>query len=849
MAELNINSEIKRRVSYKKKIANDYQRQKDIMDVLDNPFDGFRDDNKIQKFNINYDMLNGRLDIKLYDDPICLDIGGEKVKIDETSITHYPLTAQIGNSLYGEIVNRPFKPVVEDKGETSQTLRSKKFNDLLRELISNQIIKPIRDEVTSGYIAQLQNNPNVQMDEQQIAQLQQQVEKDVQSKTPEQIIDFMVNDFRTPVQREAQQLLDYLVRYLDIKKTRDESFRHYLATGECFIYVGDRHEEPVFEMVNPKYFTWGGSQNIEWVQDASWCRYESWLSVEDALQKYSEFLSGKTEKELKDFIEPIGGYKNVGDPRKDHVQRTLMIELSDPSNELNKKYQDVNYKTREGQTKIKSLYADIINKYGKEYGTSFTNYGIREVHFCWRDMRKMKRVTRLVNGEEKKYWFDEHYEELPEDIKVVEIWVNEVWEGTKLGSNSDALYLNIRPIPDQYSSIYNPFSAKLPYFGRKFSTFMNNSDNVAWVDLGKSWQKDFDVTMAQLKHDLKTNMGNLFFIFMELKPEGMLWQNWLNAAKDTGFLLSTLKRHGGSVDPNLLKSANLDRTASIANKIQLLEYYRNNLFQALNFNESRIGSIGQYATNNNIQQSQAASYNQTENLFETHRQVIEKALNALLNRAKTLYKNNRKRFLLFDDVSRMELEINPDNWYEESIIFVTTSADELRKVDSLKANMVNFTQNKMSLDGILGLALADTTSDVIDIMKKESRRMENMRQEEIQIQQQQLQAQLEANQRAKEMEINSRVQLEMAKLESQERRVVVSSDQFRLQNDVNQNEIADSLETARLELLVKRELENRKLDIKEKEIEQNKNVEREKMKSSEKIAEKQAQNKAKTKEK
>ena len=141
--------DFRRDVSHKKKVANDFARQKHIMDSLDLWGGDYRDWKQIDKSNINFDLFNGRLDVSLYDDPVCLNIEGEKINFELQSITHYPLISQVANSIYGEMISRPFNPIAKDIGSLSQTLVNKKWNELLREYISQSIIVPIQEEVFS----------------------------------------------------------------------------------------------------------------------------------------------------------------------------------------------------------------------------------------------------------------------------------------------------------------------------------------------------------------------------------------------------------------------------------------------------------------------------------------------------------------------------------------------------------------------------------------------------------------------------------------------------------------------------------------------------------------------------
>lgn len=808
-----IGSDIKRRVSHNKKLANNFQRQKDLMDIYDLWYGDYRDHDQLDKYNVNYDLFNGRLDVKLYEDPVCIDIDGEEVKFDFNSITHYPLISQVANAMWGEMIHRPFQPIARDIGSFSQTLRNKKWNELLRELIQSEIVLPMRDEITKMYMQQNNIQDIFQLSPEQLQQMEADIQNRLETRTPEDILDFMQNDFQTPTQRQAQQLLDYFVAHDDIKYKQNEGFKHAIITGKEIYYIGDRHKEPVFELINPKYFTWAGSQNSEWIQDGTWAKYEQWLTLEEAQQKYAEYLTRKQLREFEGYAEPIGGIKGVGDPRRDFVQNRVMYELSIEDGYLARKYDHVNYKTKDGQKDIKRLYGDIIKKYGSNYGYAFGHFGIREAHICWRDKCKMYRVTRLINGKEKHFWQREHYEPRPQDLEVREVWIDEVWEGTKLGSTgSNDLYVNIRPIPGQFKSIFNPFGTKLPYVGKAYNTHMNNARNVSIVDLGKPWQKEFDVTMAQVKHDMSTDFGNVFVMTAGLKPENWKWQDWFDVMRNGKILMSQMSKHGfGQINPDMLKSVNLSKATDIANKIQLLDYFRNNLVQAMNFNDTRMGSIGEYTTNENIQQAQSASYNQTEGYFETHRQIVEKALNMFMNRARLVYKDNEKTKFILDDISRTELEISPDFWYEEWAIEFSTSSEHIRRVEELRQQMLAFVQNGMSFDGVLALTLANTPSDIVEVMKKENKRQDQMRQEAMATQQQQIQMQIEADKADKDAERQLKLVLESAKLQSQERRTQIDVDKFRLQNDVDRNNIADTIQKALLELQSKGQIEAAKL--------------------------------------
>lgn len=824
--------EIRPRVSREKKEANNFARQIQIMDYIDVYFGDQRDPDELSRFDINYGLFNGDLDVNLYEDPICFNIEGQKVKLEHQTITHYPIISQVARAMLGELKARPFRPVAKHLGAFAQSAKNKKWNELLRELLQQEIMIPLQEEITTEYYRNQNIRDIFSLSPEEQQQMQADISKRIKARTPDEIIDFMENDYQTPTQKGAQQLLNYLVSHLNIKSLQEEGFKHAIITGREFYYIGERYDEPVLELLNPKYlkYSTGGNNNV-WVQDGDWAKYEQWFSYPQITQRHSPHFNKMHWKELEDYLEPIGGYVGgdpLPDPRKDRVMERTMYELSTDSM-IAKKYGDIDIRDKKGQKDIREVYDAVIKKYGMDYGTPFSHFGIRESHIVWQDKQKLYKVTRIERGKEVTRYFSEHYEPRNEDIKVVEVWANQVWEGTKVGSkDNNEMYINIQPIPGQHLSIFNPWQVKLPYVGREFDTHMNNTRNVAPIDLGKPSNMEFDTLMANIRHDMATDIGKVFLMIMNLRPENMNWQEWFSTMKNGKLLLANLGKRGlNQFDMNMLKVHDLSRASDLAGKIQLAETFRQNVFQDMYFNAFRIGQGNQqYATNQNIQQTQAASYNQTEPFFDIHREVIEAALNQLMNRAKIIYKDKPfKAAHIFSDAERLDLDLSGSFQYEEVAIEFKISAEEIRKVEELRQRMLEFIQNGMSFDGVLKLALAETTSDIVNIFKNENKRAEQLRQEQIQLQQQQFEKQMQAEYGEKEKQRMFEQQQSREQLASQEARALVQSETLRKAEDVDGNKEADLLTAKKIEVKSREKIElaklsrkDRELDIKDKEV-------------------------------
>lgn len=814
--------EIKRRVSYSKKAASSFRRQKDIIDRIDTYYGAFRDHDKIDKYSINYDLYNGRLDGGLLDDPLTVKMGKELVNLEQHSITHFNFTSQIARAMHGEQKIRPFTPIAKDMGPRSASLRKAKTHDLIGEYLQSNVLAPLRETVFQKYMQENGIEDIRQLDPEMQQQLQADIEKRVNQRTPGEIIDFMQNQFSTPSQRGAQQMLDFLVDFLDIKYTQDEAFKSAIITGEEVIYVGERNNDVVFDLLNPKYYTWLGSQHTTRYEKGDWGKYEEWFSVDAIMQRHAMHLTKKQIKELEKLVEPMGGTRNIGDPKYDPIQRSVMYDLSDSRNPERRKWENANIGLKNDHNALINLYGEAIGKWGSSYGTSLSNYGIREARVAWRDKRKLKYVTRRNpnTGEKETYWLDEHYTPQPKDITVQEVWLDEVWEGTKIGTFSEGIYTNIRPSIGQYKSIFDPFDNDLPFYGMAFNTHMNNSKNISPIDLGKPFQKEIDATMANIRFDMATDVGKVFMMDMAMKPENWTWQEFLDSIKTAKMAPINTNQSGAPVDHTTAKAIDMSRINDIASKLEYLSVLRSNLVQAMLFNDARIGAIGEYATNTNTRANQSASYNQTEDFFDTHRKIMERALNALINKAKVVYKDqDHRNEIIFDDITLAELKSNPDFWYEANGIKITLSTEDIRSVERIKDLALTLSQNSMTPQSVMELSLAKTPTDVMDIMRKESKRMESAQQAQMEAQQAQMEAERQQEIEDRDAKFGHDIRLAQIDNISKEHRSMLEASQFERQADVDNNKIADSVERAQIEDERKRKKDEMDNVIKEKELE------------------------------
>lgn len=817
--------DINKRLTRFQKEKNNFQAMRDKLDAHDLFMGQYRDEKRIKNLEINYGLFNGKLDISTYDDAVCFNIGGEKITLDYNNISHYPLISQIANAIVGEQEERPFNPMVKSNRHAKNTLATKEYEKNIKNYLSTNVLQPKREDIIQNLSQRYGITDLFSMSIEEQQQFGSEVEGQLIRDTPEEIIDYLTNDFTTSLEKQAQKMLDFLVEYNDIWYQQLIGFKHAVITGEEYYYQGIRNEELVFEYVPPMYFQWGGSQRTEWVQHGTWAKLESWYTEEDIVQRHFKHLSDRDIKDLAFYPEPIGGVKHRAFyDAENNVPQQILMETLATNPALKAKYSDVNIKNQRGQQQYKNLVTDVFGK-DKSINNGILGHGIRESHIVFRDKRILKRVTRIANDKKVKFWVDEHYQSVDEDYEVTKHWIDEVWEGYKLGTY-DNKYVGIQPIPYQYKSLDNPNNVDLPYSGKRYNTHDNVQKNVSMIDIGKTLQKDFDTTMASIKHDLNTGMGKGFMIYMNMIPEGIKWQDWMDVLRNSGLMIADPHKKGSNgFDAQFLKPFDLDKAANVANKVQIAEYFRTSLARTMYFNDTRLGQIGQYSNVQNTQANEVASYKQTALFFTQHNKILEKTLNAYLNVARFYYKDFPEKAALFlDDVSLAELIASPRSSYKSLGIMFNNSAQDIKKLDILRNNTLSLIQNPQAMtEGVLDLVLSNTEGEIRDIIKRESLRAEKNRQEQLAAMRESEQVKAQTEIQKEQIKQDREDQRLREKLRSQELRTQIDSRELQMANDVNMNQLSDLFESKMIELEAKlaihndvMDLEREKLGLKEK---------------------------------
>lgn len=538
----------------------------------------------------------------------------------------------------------------------------------------------------------------------------QQFQEQLQSgeiMPPEQIAKYMDKDYKDIVENTAYHSLTYLREKLDLDNEFIKGWKDGLISGREIYYVGVLNAEPYVERVNPIYFSYDKSPDLEFIEDGSWCCRKMRMPITEVYDRYYDKLEEKDLDKLEEMIGSTPG-RNLGD--RSPVDMGIQLRIYD-------------------------------NPIFEGSGKSLVNVW----HCCWKSFKKIFYVTTADDaGQPQINIVDETYQPVGNEISVEPDWIVEVWEGYRAGSD---LYFGIQPIEYQHISIDNPNSQKLPYCGAIYSN--TNSKPRSLVSILKPLQYMYIVLWYRLELAIARDKGKVVNMDITQIPKSMnispaKWMHYLSSVGvnfinpyEEGWNIPG--REGGKpAQFNQITALDLTMSNVIAEYIQLMDKIEELAGTISGITQQREGAVSSSEMVGNVERSVVQSSHITEPLFWVHNQCKRRVLNMLLNTAKGAWEETGKKKLqyIFDNGERAFLDITPKFYYEDMDVFVSDTSKDLENIQKLQQLIQPAMQNGASL-----LEAAEIlTNDNFNIIKQKLKDMQT-RQEQMQQQQQEAEAQ------------------------------------------------------------------------------------------------------------
>lgn len=641
---------------------------------------------------------------------------------------------------------------------------------------------------------------------------QQQFQQQLQSgeiMPPEEIGKYMRRDYKDVIENTAYHSLMYIREKCGIDNEFIKGWKDGLIAGQEVYYVGVQNGDPYMERVNPVYFSFDQSPDLEFIEDASWCCRKMRLPVAEVYDRYHDKLS---EKDLDKLNEMLTGR---------------------PSNDLGEKDPVDNFNHIQ------------MHIYDNPVFDQKTRHNINVWHCCWKSFKKIKYVTfQDENGDAQIEIVDEFYKPVGTEVGIDEDWIVEVWEGYRAGSD---LYFGIQPVAYQHISIDQPDSQKLPYCGAIYSN--TNSKPRSLVSILKPLQYMYIVLWYRLELAIARDKGKVINMDITQIPKSMnitpdRWMHYLSSV-GVNFInpyenqWGIPGREGGKPAAfNQITSLDLTMSNVIAEYIQLMDKIEQLAGTITGITEQRQGAISTSELVGNVERSVLQSSHITEPLFWVHNQCKKHVLTMLLNTAKGVWEESGKKKLqyVFDNGERAFLAITKQFYYEDMDVFVSDTSKDAENIAKLQQLIQPAMQNGASL-----LEAAEVlTNDNFNIIKQKLKDMQD-RQDQLQQQQQEAQQQQamqlqQMQNEAKEQELmlkEAEMDLQRYKIDADNQTKIavaeISTYRGTEDKDINMNGISDPMEmakdatqqrkidseayTKRYEARQKKEIEDKKISL------------------------------------
>lgn len=775
---------LKDRIPYSKKKRDDFEWAKQRAEYYDQ---GYFDimTKRYENMRKNYRMYRGIPDnsnYKFLTNPIDPELSSS------VPFVSYPIIDKVIKAIHGEEIRRNLKPIVMAVNSDSISSRNRQRTKMMQEYLYNSIFGGLQQEM------EMQMQQAKTQEEQQ--QIQQQFEQKKQEMTPKEIELFMSKEFRLPEEMQGQQILSVKLKQDRVKYEFDTAFLQGLISGIGVVEV-EGYPRPKLRALNPLFFTYEKSFNSPFIHEGSAWTYSEYLTLPEVYEQFSEEL---TEEDMKKLDNIRSGAQH--EPMYPHPGMFNWDYLEDIDNPL--------------------LWLN-------------DNY-IRKVRVVFKTLKLIKKITRLSpeTGMIEEIIVDESYVSNPQlDLSEEKEWIPELWSVTKLDL-IEPIYLRIGPIENQYRDLDNPKKITPPYIGVIYD-IVNADEPVSVVSKGSYWQELYDIVMHYFKIVLATDWGNIITLNINSKPSELSTGEWLHTAVTKKFLLLDLNKEGTNpaFDAQAIKGVALSNASDLTKYMNILAYIQKQCFEAMYYNESRLGITMPYQTATANQQDIIQSSTQTMPYFNMHRLLVKDALELYLELWRRYYVENPEELaLIADDMTVVSLTIDPRVIdLKKYGVFIEDDTDSQQILEQMKANAREIIQ---TTGGDLRIVLELLTAkDPMEIKNKISRLMEDMEEKQAQAQQQQQAMEQERMKHEMEMlqaKFDHEMQLKQVETEGKMATAAIDVQKFALAQDVDSNKQADTVEKAKLEIAqkekdreLKEKIETEKLKLEEKKIEAMKN--------------------------
>lgn len=769
-------------------------------------------------FSRNYNLVKGILDRRdFYEVP-------EVKSFMETLTRDLDLPSFVKHY---SILNPPLNTMIGEQSKRPDNARVKAFDDDSK----NEQLQ-FRTEILNQYILQkARQKLYLKLAEQGV--IDEVPEEEFMAMSEETVKEYLTN-YTSVAEKWANKVLEDLKVELNMKEKSEDAFRDMLITAREYyhIYQDNSKLGIAIDVVNPKNVWKLTTSDKKYTKDSYAIGTIDVMELSEILDKFD------LSKENIDSLLEESNKDNLFE-----VRESNLVKSNPPTGDKSVTYDTYDPLVVEERIKAETLLKDQLDSYlGLNSGVSAFGNKFGVIRAYWRGKKKIGKLTYWdEEGVEQVELVDETYETIPNEISIEWAYVNQWYQGTKIGT---FLY-EVKPFD---------FLEYSPIIGVEHEA-KNTDEAKSLIDLMKPFQILYNVCMNQLFRLLEKEIGVAYQTSVRQIPTAKDGDGqddleiWEMEARERGILYldDSPENMKGLSGMNQHARVDLSRHNEIQSRYNLAKELKEECWALVGITPQRQGSIAATETATGTQAGLTQSYAQTEPYFAQHEYVLNQVYQALVDAAQYIQVTKPTSTLSYVNTQGEEdfISVNPlDLKARDLKVFVTSRAEDKRIFDELRLLAQPMLQNGASIYEIAILYSTNSVRQMKEIFKNLKEKQEAMQAQAQQIEQQRLQQEAQiaqanlqqSQQQFQEQTINENYNKELDRINKKEVALInaYGRNETALQ-DTDNTGIADALEVTRMtneQLTVKNQFDVKVRELAQKRAEHSDSmeIEREKLK-------------------
>lgn len=671
----------------------------------------------------NYDLMKGKIDHE--DFYGCQEVQSFTDTLMEDTelpgyVKHYPILNPPVNTMIGELTKRPDLRKVRAFDDDSRSEELEYKTQITQKLIMQKAMESIQAKMA--------------MDGADPSQLE---EGEFDKMVLEKVNDYMTS-YTSLGESWGNHVITALKMQFNLKEKSEDAYRDLLISSREFFHIYEDNSKTGFnvEVLNPKNQWQLGTPDAKYTSGVSGDQNVPYAAGTVQVMEISEIIEkfpDLTEEEITHLRTSLQDYGLIN-VRESNLSSGKVGPDSIVYDTYNRALLEERMMV---EAEMKENKDELRDWLGLSNSVSSFGYKYTVVRAYWVSKMKVGLLSYLdEQGEPQKMLVDENYKKIPNEISITWGWVNQWYQGTKIGPDifhvKPFKLLNYCPIIGVIHEIKNTTAKSL-------------------VDLMKPFQMLYNICMNQLFSLLEKEIGNVGSVSIRRIPrvkDGDAQDDidmWESDARRRGFIFdddSMENTKGGVSNQSVARNVDLTRSSEIQSRYNLAIQLKNECWELIGMNRQRLGGALATETATANQNALVQSFAQTEPYFAAHDYVLDQLYQGILDAAQYVESNKPSSTISYitNQGESAFIEVTQDDIKLKDLkIFVTSRPEDQQLLNQFRQLSQPMLQNGASVYDISTLYTTNSIRQMQKIFKDLKEKQDAMASQQQQIEQQQLQ--------------------------------------------------------------------------------------------------------------